>query len=60
MTNNELRDRIYEHAGTLEKDEVLKVNIDGYKMIVTRDNILIKLEDTWIPLKALLRALSEN
>lgn len=56
----ELRDRIYECAGTLEADEVLKVNIDGYKMIVTHDNILIKLEDTWIPLNALLRILSKN
>lgn len=60
MTEDELRDRIYEHAGTLTADEVLKVNIDGYRMIVTSDSILIKLEDTWIPLKALLRILSEK
>lgn len=59
MIEDELRDKIYEHAGTLTEDEVLKVDIDGYKMIVTHDN-LIKLEDTWIPLNALLRILSEK
>lgn len=60
MTEDELRDKIYEHAGTLTEDEVLKVEIDGYKMIVIHDNILIKLEDTWIPLNALLRILLEK
>lgn len=54
MTNDELRDRIYEHAGTLEADEVLKVNIDGYRMIVTRDNILVRLGNEWIPVTRIL------
>ena len=54
----ELRDRIYECAETLEADEVLKVNIDGYKMIVTRDNILVRLENEWIPVTRILDVLA--
>lgn len=54
----ELRDRIYECAGTLEADEVLKVNIDGYKMIVTHDNILVRLENEWIPVTRILDVLA--
>ena len=50
----ELRDRIYECAETLEADEVLKVNIDGYKMIVTHDNILVRLENEWVSLTRIL------
>ena len=60
MTDDELRDRIYEHAGTLEADDVLKVNIDGYKCIVTNGSILVRLGEEWISLARILDAIIGN
>ena len=60
MTEDELRDRIYEYAGTLEADEVLKVNIDGYKCILTNDSILVRLGEEWMSLARILDAMTGN
>lgn len=56
MGNDEIRDRVFEMAHMPEENEVIKVEIDGYKMIVTRDNVLIKIEGTWVSLTTLIDA----
>lgn len=57
MDYNEIRDKIFDAARNLEDEEVIKTVISGFNVIVTRDNVLIKVGDEWMFMSHLLHAM---
>lgn len=48
MDYNEIRDKIFDAARNLEDEEVIKTVVSGFNVIVTKDNVLIKVGDEWM------------
>lgn len=51
---DKIRDLIFEAASTLEEDEVVGLELGNHKLIVTKDNVLVKIGGTWVSLEEIL------